>query len=137
VPGYTTEKIMQPLSVGSVPIYYGNPLIAEDFRPDCFVHLASRADMDRAIDEIVALDRDDAAYLRKVRAPMLVHDFAWHEERLTAFLRNIFDPPLEEARRLNAYGYQVNIRRRLKRLWNFYELTSPARLVKRIRRKIG
>ena len=134
VPGYTTEKVMEPLVAHSVPIYYGNPRIAEDFNPACMVLVRSRDDMERAIEEIVALDRDDEAYLRRVCAPTCVHPLAWHEERLSAFLRQIFDQPLERARRLNEYGYQVNVRRRMRRMCNLYEWTSPARLVKRIRR---
>ena len=69
VPGYTTEKILEPLAVHSVPIYYGNPAIAADFNPSCMVHVANRGDVERAGEEIIALDRDDAACLRKLSAP--------------------------------------------------------------------
>lgn len=135
VPGYTTEKIMEPLAARTVPIYYGNPRIDEDFDPACMVRLGSRADMDRAIEEIVALDRDDTAYLRKLAAPRNRHNADWYEQRLEAFVRRIFDQPLAEARRLSEYGYQVNIRRRMRRLWNLYEWSTPARIVKRLMRK--
>ena len=133
VPGYTTEKVMEPLSVGSVPIYYGNPRIAEDFNPGCMVRVASRDDVERAVDEIVALDKDDDAYLAKLAALTFVHHFEWHEQRLTDFLRGIFDRSLDEARRLSAYGYQTNIRRRAVKARNIYDLTHPGRLFKRIR----
>jgi len=135
-PGYTTEKIIEPLAVHSMPVYYGNPAIAADFNPACMVRVANRDDMERAVEEIVALDRDDDAYLRKLSAPSAVETPADYEARLTAFLRNIFDSPLEQARRTNEYGYQVNIRRRQKRLFNLYELTTPARLAKRIKAKL-
>jgi len=115
VPGYTTEKVMQPLAVHSVPIYYGNPRIGEDFEPSCMVRVSSRADMDRAIEEIVALDRDDAAYLKKVRAEGPRQGAGWYEDRALSFLCAIIDRPLAAARRLNDYGYQVNIRQRARR----------------------
>ena len=134
VPGYTTEKVMEPLSVGSVPIYYGNPRIEDDFHPGCMVRVASLADVERAVEEVVALDRDDDAYLTKLSAPTFVHPFEWHERRLTDFLRGIFDRPLAEARRLNDYGYQTNIRRRAVKARNIYDLTHPGRLVKRLLR---
>ena len=70
-PGYTTEKVMQPLSCFSVPIYWGNPLIAEDFSPASLVCVKDEADFDRAIEEIIRLDTDDAAYLEKAKAPCL------------------------------------------------------------------
>lgn len=133
VPGYTTEKVMEPLAVRSVPIYYGNPRIDEDFDPACMVRLASRDDMDRVIEEIVALDRDDDAYLAKLSAPTFRHPFEWYEARFDAFLRNVFDQPLESAHRLNAYGYQTNIRNRAEQARKMYFITHPGKLIKRIR----
>lgn len=133
VPGYTTEKVMEALSVGSVPVYYGNPRIEEDFHLDCMVRVASRDDVERAVEEIITLDKDDDAYLAKCAAPTFVHPFEWHERRLTDFLRVIFDRPLDEARRLNAYGYQTNVRRRAVKARNIYDLTHPGRMIKRIR----
>ena len=38
-PGYTTEKIMQPLTVNSIPIYWGNPLVSRDFSDECMVRV--------------------------------------------------------------------------------------------------
>ena len=133
VPGYTTEKVMEPLSVASVPIYYGNPRIEDDFNPGCMVRVASRDDVERAVEEVVALDRDDDAYLAKIASPTFVHPFEWHERRLTDFLRGIFDRPLDEARRLNDYGYQTNLRRRAAKARNLYDLTHPGRMLKRIK----
>ena len=130
VPGYTTEKAMEALAARSVPIYYGNPRIAEDFNPDCLVRVADRADVERAVEEIVALDRDDDAYLRKCAIDPLVHPVAWYDERLEKFVRSIFDRSLSDARRLNAYGYQTNIRRRALKTQKVYTLTHPGRWFK-------
>jgi len=130
VPGYTTEKVMEPLAARSVPIYYGNPRIAEDFDVRCMVRVNGRDDVERAVEEIVSLDRDDAAYLAKLAAPTAVHDIGFYEARLTAFLRNIFDPPRAEARRLNDYGYQTNIRRRALKAQKAYNLTHPGKWFK-------
>ena len=30
-PGYTTEKILEPMLVNSIPVYWGNPLVYNDF----------------------------------------------------------------------------------------------------------
>lgn len=112
VPGYTTEKILQPLAVGSVPVYYGNPRIADDFDSACMVRVSDRNDFGRAIEEIVALDRDDDAYLARLVGAAAVRTADHYEKALTEFLRNIFDQPLASARRLNEYGYQLNFRKR-------------------------
>lgn len=110
VPGYTTEKIMQPMSVGSVPIYYGNPLVARDFNPASFVQVANEADIPRAIEEIVYLDTHDEAYLEKCRETCVVGDVNRHKELYASFLDHIIEQPLEEAKRLSAYGNQAQKR---------------------------
>jgi hypothetical protein len=38
-PGYNTEKITDPLVAGSVPIYKGDPKIAETFNPQAFINV--------------------------------------------------------------------------------------------------
>lgn len=113
--GYTTEKLMQPLSVCSVPIYYGNPLVTEDFREGCMVLVRDEADIERAVEEIIRLDQDDAAYLAKCKSPSLVHEDSAHYDRMAMeFFSSIFERPLDQARRLNTYGYQA-VRRRTSR----------------------
>jgi hypothetical protein len=37
-PGYNTEKLLDPLLAGSIPIYIGNPDIENQFSPSSFVH---------------------------------------------------------------------------------------------------
>ena len=136
VPGYTTEKVMEPLAARSVPVYYGNPRIADDFDPACMVRVASRDDVERAVEEIVALDRDDRAYLEKLAAPTFTHPVGWYEERFEGFLRHVFDQPFDAARRLNAFGYQTNIRNRAAQARKVYYLTHPGKLIKRIRHAV-
>lgn len=36
--GYTTEKILEPMTVNSIPIYWGNPLIHRDFNAKSFIN---------------------------------------------------------------------------------------------------
>jgi hypothetical protein len=68
-PGYTTEKLFEPLRVHSVPIYWGDPHAARDFDPRCFVSYHDFPDEDELIERIVELDRDDEAYMRTLEAP--------------------------------------------------------------------
>lgn len=37
-PGYHTEKILDPMLAGSIPVYVGNPDIESHFNPESFVH---------------------------------------------------------------------------------------------------
>lgn len=68
-PGYTTEKIMHPLIVNSIPIYWGNPLIARDFNPDAFVNCHDFENFDEAIERIIEIDTNDDLYRQYLNAP--------------------------------------------------------------------
>lgn len=114
-PGYTTEKLIEALAADSVPIYYGDPLVTEDFREECMIRLKSEDDIEKSVEEIVRLDNDDAAYLAKCRADRLVHaDPMYFENKVVEFFDHILEQPLDKARRLNRFGYQATQRRNTK-----------------------
>ena len=48
--GYTTEKLVEPMLAGSVPIYWGNPLVGLDFNPRSFIDVSAFPDFDAAIE---------------------------------------------------------------------------------------
>lgn len=132
-PGYTTEKIVQPLSCFSVPIYFGDSLVEEDFDGGCMVRVKGPEDVERAIDEIIQLDQNGDEYIRKVVSPCLVRPFDHYEKVLEAFLVHIFEQPLLEARRLNRFGFQPVVRNRLRRL---YKIEDSLRYLVRPLRKL-
>ena len=67
--GYVTEKLPDALAVDCVPIYWGDPGVTLDFDQRSFVHVRSTHDVDDAIERVIALDNDDAAYDAMLRAP--------------------------------------------------------------------
>ena len=116
-PGYTTEKIMEAYAAESVPIYYGNPTVETDFRPASMVRVTGEDDIERAVEEVIRLDKDDAAYLAKCRERCFaVPDPHIYEQELESFLCHIFDQPLEKARRRNRYGCQAMMQAHLKKV---------------------
>jgi len=107
--GYTTEKLMEPMVVNSLPIYWGNPTVQTDFNPDSIINLQDYSSFDEAIEEIIHLDNDDSAYLQKLSEPWQTdeqYSKDWQEE-LTSFLCHIFDQSVENAIRKTIYGYVV------------------------------
>jgi hypothetical protein len=58
-PGYTTEKILEPLLVDSIPIYWGNPLVYKDFNTNCFINCHDYKNMKEVIEKIIELDNND------------------------------------------------------------------------------
>jgi hypothetical protein len=59
---YTTEKIIHPLIAGSVPIYMGNPKVAELFNPKSFINGHDFESFDELIRYVEKVDSDDALY---------------------------------------------------------------------------
>ena len=125
LPGYTTEKLMEPMVVNSLPIYWGNPCVEDDFNERSFIRVRSEVDMKRAIEEIIRLDTDDDAYLVKLSEPWTLPDMRPADwlARLDAFLLSIFKQSPEEARRCTEYGFarlyrqKVRKRERINRLF--------------------
>jgi hypothetical protein len=80
--GYTCEKLYHTMLVNSIPIHWGNPRIAEDFNVNSFINIRTGKDFDRAIDQIVQLDRNDDLYIKKLQQP-------WYpNNQLTKYARN-------------------------------------------------
>ena len=107
VPGYTTEKLLEPIIAGSLPVYYGNPLVFLDFEPGTFIRFENKSDIEKVIEEIIILDNDDEKYLamlnkkkfRKENNPQ-----TWNL-KLKSFFDNIFGQPLDAAFRRPFYGF--------------------------------
>jgi hypothetical protein len=92
-PGYVTEKLVDPMFALSVPIYWGNPEVADDFNPASMVVATGRR-LEDVVNEVVALDQDNASYLAKLREPWFhgnVPNKYCSRERLGSFLSQIYE----------------------------------------------
>ncbi|MCD7923293.1 MAG: glycosyltransferase family 10 [Bacteroides sp.] len=61
--GYTTEKLMEPFIVDTVPIYWGNPEAYKDFNEKAFINVNVFSSLEEAAEFVVKVDSDDDAYL--------------------------------------------------------------------------
>jgi hypothetical protein len=68
-PGYTTEKLIEPMWANSIPIYWGNPRIAEDFNTESFVNVNQFSSYEEAVDYIIDLDQNDDKLLKMAQEP--------------------------------------------------------------------
>ncbi len=96
-PGYTTEKIIQPLIVNSIPIYWGNPIIALDFNPKAFLD-ATTTKPSELIDQIINLDTNDSLAIKMLSEPAFNSNeipFCSKEENVTEFLFNAIESRFE------------------------------------------
>lgn len=116
-PGYTTEKICDAMAARALPVYWGDPLITEQFNPRSFLNRADFASDEALIERIIELDRDDAKYLQYLREPYFGNDAPnrfFDRARLLAFFDHIFTTPIQPVarrRRLMSFGRWVSLKR--------------------------
>jgi hypothetical protein len=93
-PGYTTEKIMEPMTVNSIPLYWGNPEIYKEFNTKSFINFYDFNSENDMIDFIIELDKNDDKYLEMLNHPWFI-DYNIPEinkiENIKSFLYKIFE----------------------------------------------
>jgi hypothetical protein len=58
-PGYTTEKVFEPLLAGCIPIYWGNPSVETDFNKKRILHYDDFTTEKQLIQKILDIDSND------------------------------------------------------------------------------
>jgi len=93
-PGYTTEKILEPMRVNSVPIYWGNPKICKDFNCESFVNVHDFVNFNKVVEYIEYLDKNEEAFLNVLIKPWLpdnrITQYSSRKE-LSKFIEGIVD----------------------------------------------
>jgi glycosyltransferase involved in cell wall biosynthesis len=95
--GYTTEKIVDAMYARCVPIYWGNPRIAEEFNPRSFLNYYDFPGEEALIEKIIELDQDDAKYMELLRQPYFHNNEPnefFSRERLLNQFEKIFTTPI-------------------------------------------
>lgn len=101
--GYTTEKLPAAFLADTVPIYWGNRLVDRDYNTRAMINCHEYDSFDDVVERVRELDEDDEKWRQVVSQPILTEGSraAWCGEvtDFEKFLCNIFDQPLEQARR--------------------------------------
>ena len=123
-PGYTTEKIVHAFSAGAVPIYWGDPRIAEVFNGDSFINcndfgLTSEGSAEvihKIIEYVKEIDQNDQLYRRMLESPAFLQSYSVdiEKDRFAEFLFHIFDQSPESAFRRNRYLWGERYERKQK-----------------------
>lgn len=103
-PGYLTEKFSQAAAVDAIPIYWGDPDIAEVFNSKAFVNCHDFNSLDEVVGGVVEIDQDRDRYLAMLAEPWFRNGAeypALQRSVFIDFLTNIFDQPLPLAYRRN------------------------------------
>lgn len=73
-PGYTTEKVFEPMLANSCPIYWGNPLVGKDFNTRSFVNSHEYENLDKVIERVIELDQNKEEYAKAMSQPYYVNN---------------------------------------------------------------
>lgn len=91
-PGYTTEKILQPKHVDTVPIYWGNPIVDKEINPDSFINYYDYGSLDALCEKVKQIDGNVQLY-KKYLAEPIFPDFQpnkyFEEERIIIFFNQV------------------------------------------------
>ena len=136
-PGYTTEKLMQAFAAGTIPIYWGNPLIAEEFNTKAFINCHDYNSFEDVIEIVKKVDNDDSLYYSYLKEPACTHtQFEMAQKTLDdyeKFVLHIFQQPYEKAFRRNRslagwmYEYEKQMKVQLMEL-DMRKMTLPTLL---------
>lgn len=105
--GYTTEKIIDPILVNSMPIYWGDTAVKREFNTDSFINVEDFSSVKEAIEYILYLDENDEIYLTKLNKEWFaIKDIKkMYTAKIDRFFKNIFECDKKKAKKLSKYGY--------------------------------
>tara|TARA_B100001093_G_C26074050_1_gene695800 strand:- start:165 stop:524 length:360 start_codon:yes stop_codon:yes gene_type:complete len=84
---YHTEKIFNAFKAGTVPIYWGDPLINKVYTEDCFINIPSRSsqtnqpftlveqykELEIAVKKVIYYDNNQNEYLKLFEKPCILN----------------------------------------------------------------
>lgn len=92
--GYITEKIIQAWAAGTIPIYYGDSHIAEEFNEKSYIDVSKFPSIEEAVTYIATINENMEEYMRMVREPIFTEEQLKnqpdYELALQEFFNNIF-----------------------------------------------
>jgi alpha(1,3/1,4) fucosyltransferase len=113
-PGYTTEKIVEPMLANSIPIYWGDPLVGRDFDTRSFLSAHDSHSLDDLVERVIEVDRNPALHLELLGRPWFrdnrVPACADSRQILDQFTR-IFSTPVAPVARSRSVNHLLGIDR--------------------------
>jgi len=140
--GYTTEKITDSFAARTVPIYWGDPRVKEQFNPNAFIDCTGKT-LDEALEIIRRIDENDELYLKMLNEPSRIQSDVVQdaENRLKTFLYNIIDADYEKARRRPLIGkmavYEEHYRKLVYTEMKIKKHVNLYKIVKFVKGKMG
>lgn len=112
--GYVTEKLITSLQAHTVPIYWGDPCVLEEFNAESIIYCNEYETLDEVLEKVKEVDESDELWVKKVSAPwQTTEQVRKQEEELEEyrdFLAEIFSQNLRDAKRVGFGTYPKQYR---------------------------
>ncbi len=94
--GYVTEKLYQALLSGTIPVYWGCPVVDHDFNKKAFINRNDFNSDEETIAEVMRINADPGVWLDMVEEPIFSTTKYLDLDRLKSWLRSNVYPVLEK-----------------------------------------
>ena len=90
---FITEKLDAAFAGKTIPIYWGNPYVAELYNPKAFINCHAYDSFEDVVKRVIELDNNDEEYLRVLREPAFVENKSVYEYKseLADFLYKVVE----------------------------------------------
>ena len=93
-PGYTTEKLKHAFLAGSIPIYWGDPLVNHDFDPQAFLNFDDYGSVSALVQAVLELAEDPAA-MERMRSIAPLSQESWERSANPYLMDSFFERVFE------------------------------------------
>lgn len=104
--GCSSEKIMSSFAAHTVPVYFGDPLIMEEYNPQAFINANLYENLEELAEEVKRVDQNDDVWINMVCQPWQTDEQIKNIENAMVqyqdFIRHIFTQDLKSAKRMTA-----------------------------------
>lgn len=134
--GYVTEKLLTSLQAHTVPVYWGDPDVIEEFNPEAIIFCNQYHNLDEVLEIVKQVDMNEDAWIKIVSAPWQTEEQIIKQnadmEEYARFLYNIFIQQLDTAKRVGFGTYPKQYR-----IWysRGFAITLPE-LITKVKRKL-
>lgn len=117
--GYTSEKLFSSFQAHTVPIYWGNPFVSEEFNNRAFIDCNKLDSMEEIVQRVKAIDEDDEMWIDMVLQPWQTVEQELKTEQEVqeyySFINHIFKQDIQDAHRIPTGTYPSKYREFFKR----------------------
>lgn len=101
--GYTSEKLITSMLANTIPIYFGNPTVANEYNPKSFINVSDFDTLDDLAAYVKEIDKNDDLYCQIMsepwRTPEQIERFEENTNRFYEEFSKIFETDLKHIKR--------------------------------------